>query len=225
VVHPGNGNPDNTLVNALLFHVPALSKGFEVERPGIVHRLDKDTSGVLLVAKTDTAHAALAKMFYERSMEKNYVGLCVGMRPQEHAIIDKPLGRNTREPLKRAVHTEGKNALTEYWLLHHHSGMSLVQFRLHTGRTHQIRVHCCSVGFPILCDELYGGGKDRINTLAVLERPFAHKLYKCFNRQALHAHRISFTHPFTKEAMSIVAPYPEDFKAAFKVLGVEEPSA
>jgi len=224
VVHPGNGNPDNTLVNALLFHVPSLSKGFEIERPGIVHRLDKDTSGILLVAKTDVAHAALAKMFFERTMEKNYTGLCVGLRPKEHATIDGPLGRNKRDPIKRAVHTEGKNANTEYWLLHYYSGISLVHFRPHTGRTHQIRVHCASVGFPILCDTLYGGGKDHINTLAVLERVFAHKLYKCFNRQALHAHRICFTHPFTKKSMAIKAPFPDDFKAAFKVLGVDEPN-
>ena len=221
VVHPGNGNRGGTMVNALLYHIHSLSHGSAIERPGIVHRLDKDTSGVILVAKTDTVHGALARMFFEHTIEKYYVALCAGLRPAEHAIIDMPLGRNRRDPIKRSVQTDGKNARTEYWLLHHACGVSVVGIRPHTGRTHQIRVHFSSHGFPILCDPLYGGGNDRVETLAVLDRPKAYKIYKCFDRHALHARKISFKHPVTQKPMMLVAPFPEDFLAAFEMLGFD----
>jgi pseudouridine synthase, RluA family len=224
VVHPGNGNRSMTMVNALLYHIHSLSHGSEIERPGIVHRLDKDTSGVILVAKTDTAHNALAQMFFEHTVEKYYVAICAGLRPAEHASIDMPLGRNRRDPVKRSVQADGKNALTEYWLLHHSCGVSVLGIRPHTGRTHQIRVHFSSHGFPILCDPLYGGGRDRVETLAVLDRPMAYKIYKCFDRHALHARKISFVHPCTKAPMTLVAPYPLDFLAAFDVLGIDRKS-
>jgi 23S rRNA pseudouridine1911/1915/1917 synthase len=221
VVHPGNGNRGMTMVNALLYHIRSLSHGSAIERPGIVHRLDKDTSGVILVAKTDTVHSALARMFFEHTIEKQYIALCVGLRPAQHAVIDMPLGRNRRDPIKRSVQTDGKNAVTEYWLLHHACGVSVMDIRPHTGRTHQIRVHFSSHGFPILCDPLYGGGKDRVETLAVLDRPKAYKIYKCFTRHALHARKISFKHPVTHEPMALVAPFPEDFLAAFNALGID----
>jgi 23S rRNA pseudouridine1911/1915/1917 synthase len=221
VVHPGNGNRGMTMVNALLYHIHSLSHGSAIERPGIVHRLDKDTSGVILVAKTDTVHSALARMFFEHTIEKYYVALCAGLRPAEHAVIDMPLGRNRRDPIKRSVQTDGKNARTEYWLLHHACGVSVVGIRPHTGRTHQIRVHFSSHGFPILCDPLYGGGNDRVETLAVLDRPKAYKIYKCFDRHALHARKISFKHPVTQKPMMLVAPFPEDFLAAFEMLGFD----
>ncbi len=218
VVHPGNGNRDRTMVNALMFHAGSLSHGSENDRPGIVHRLDKDTSGVILVAKTDAIHVELARMFADRTIEKTYVGICAGNRPAEHDIIDLPLGRNRREPIKRSVQDDGKNAVTEYWLLAHTSGVSILKLRLHTGRMHQIRVHCGSRGFPVLCDPVYGGGKERIDLLPVLDRPFAHKIYKCFSRHALHARSVTFSHPASKKAITLSAPFPADFRDAFRVL-------
>ncbi|HAJ79128.1 MAG TPA: RluA family pseudouridine synthase [Fibrobacteres bacterium] len=218
VVHPGNGNRDCTLVNALLYHGGELSHGFENDRPGIVHRLDKDTSGVLLVAKTDAMHNALARMFAERTVNKYYVGLCSGIVAENHGIIDLPLGRNRREPIKRSVRTGGKNAVTEYRLLSNSHGISILRFSPHTGRTHQIRVHCQSRGFPIVQDRLYGGDMERVEKIPVLERPLAYKVFKCFERHALHAHCIMFAHPATGRSMRIVAPFPEDFRNAFAVL-------
>jgi 23S rRNA pseudouridine1911/1915/1917 synthase len=218
VVHPGNGNHDGTMVNALMFRAGALSRGSESDRPGIVHRLDKDTSGVILVAKNDVMHARLARMFADRTIEKNYVGICAGLRPAEHGIIDLPLGRNRREPIKRSVQTDGKNAVTEFWLLAHACGVSIVKFRLHTGRMHQIRVHCGSRGFPVLCDPVYGGGKERIELLPVLDRPFAFKVYKCFTRHALHSRSVTFAHPANNKIMTLLAPFPKDFTAAFGVM-------
>ena len=219
VAHPGSGNRNATLVNALLFHADHLSRGFENDRPGIVHRLDKDTSGVMLVAKTDAMHAALASMFSTRTIKKYYIGICFGVRPAVHGSIDMPLGRNRRVPIKRSVQIEGKNAVTEFWLLLHEHGVSVMRFRPHTGRTHQIRVHCSSSGFPIIGDQLYGGGKEQMEKISVLERPFAYKVFKCFNRQALHARAIVFSHPLLKKSMRIVAPFPVDFEDAFRLLG------
>jgi 23S rRNA pseudouridine1911/1915/1917 synthase len=218
VVHPGNGNRDGTMVNALMYRAGTLSRGSEHNRPGIVHRLDKDTSGIILVAKTDAMHVELARMFAERAIEKTYIGICAGLRPAEHDVIDMPLGRNRREPIKRSVQIDGKKAVTEYWLLAHACGISVLKIRLHTGRMHQIRVHCQSRGFPVLCDPVYGGGKERINLLAVLDRVFAHKVYKCFTRHALHSRSVTFIHPGLKKIMTISAPFPGDFLDAFRVM-------
>ena len=221
VVHPGNGNPDNTLVNALLYRIKNLSSGSEGDRPGIVHRLDKETSGLLLVAKTDSMHGELAAMFALRTIDKNYIGICFGHRPDSHGSIDLALGRNRREPVKRSVRTDGKNALTEYWCLEHERGVSVMRFKPHTGRTHQIRVHCSSRGFPIVADTLYGGGHEQMERISVLDRPFAYKVFKCFHRHALHAYAIAFKHPFTKEPMHLIAPFPADFEDAFRVIGFD----
>ena len=220
VVHPGNGNPDSTLVNALLYHVTSLSQGSVSNRPGIVHRLDKDTSGILLVAKNDTVHAQLSTMFANREVEKYYIGICSGLRPHEHDSIDLPLARSNREPLKRSVQSDGKHACTEYWLLGYKQSISVLRLKLHTGRTHQIRVHCSYKGFPILFDELYGGGKEHMQKLPVLDRPFAYSVYKYFNRHALHAHMVRFTHPVTRKVMEISAPLPLDFNNAISAMGI-----
>lgn len=212
VVHPGCGVNDGTLVNALLYHVKTLSGGSSKDRPGIVHRLDKDTSGVIIAAKTDSAHSALSAYFAERKIEKYYVGLCIGMPEETHSLIDIPLGRSINDPLKRAPRISGgKAAKTEYWVLGYQDGISAVKFNLHTGRTHQIRVHCSVKGFPILADSLYGGTKERLQRINPTERPFAYSIFKCFNRQALHARSLSFIHPFTNEKVMITAPLPQDF--------------
>jgi 23S rRNA pseudouridine1911/1915/1917 synthase len=217
VVHPGNGNREGTLVHALLYHVTSLSSGAGPDRPGIVHRLDKDTSGVVLVAKTDETHRQLARLFSAREIKKEYAGFCVGRRPDAHGSMGAPLGRSRRDPVKRAVRQDGKEALTEYWLLAHCCGISVMRFAPHTGRTHQIRVHCSAAGFPVLADVLYGGGKEALNRIPVLERPFAASVYKCFERHALHARSITFVHPHSHREQTISAPLPEDFNKALEL--------
>ncbi|MDR2728285.1 MAG: RluA family pseudouridine synthase [Chitinispirillales bacterium] len=218
VVHPGNGNADGTVVNALLHRFGSVSDGFNSVRPGIVHRPDKDTSGVLIIAKTNGAHSALAELFSSRKIVKKYTGICVGNRPLNHELLELPLARSRREPLKRAVDINGKTAVTEYSLREFKSGISLMEFTLHTGRTHQIRVHCSHKGFPIVQDGLYGGLQDRVLKIAPLERPFAYSIMKCFTRHALHARSVEFLHPFTNQKLSVTAPYPQDFCEAFEKL-------
>jgi 23S rRNA pseudouridine1911/1915/1917 synthase len=220
VVHPGHGNRDGTLVNSLLFHLPDLSEGSGADRPGIVHRLDKDTSGVLLVALSNRSHLAFADLFASRKVAKTYLGFCIGTRPADHGTIDEPLGRSTSNPLKRAVSAQGKESRTEFWLLGHRGGISFVRFKLHTGRTHQIRVHCSHAGFPIVGDRLYGGGVESTRSLEPLERRFAARIMECFGRQALHAWSVGFEHPFTHEQRMVVAPLPDDFRRASELFGV-----
>lgn len=219
VVHPGNGVNDGTLVNALLHRVGSLSDGSAEDRPGIVHRLDKETTGVLIAAKTNSAHFALAAAFANRLVEKHYAGFCFGEPSESHGCIDYALERSRRDPLKRACSSSGKPSLTEYWLLRYRAGISALHFKLHTGRTHQIRVHCSSKGFPILADNLYGGGKERLMRVAPLDRPFAAAVYKSFSRQALHARYLSFVHPFTGLRVEITAPFPQDFCRAMMHFG------
>lgn len=221
VVHPGHGNKSGTLVNALLYHVPQLADGFNSERPGIVHRLDKDTSGVLLVAKNNVIHAQLAALFADRHIDKMYMGMCVGNRPSDHDTIDAALGPSRSDPTKRAVIVTGKSAVTEYWCLNYQNSISVVRFKLHTGRTHQIRVHCNYKGFSIVGDDDYQGGRDAVKRLAPLDRGFAASIYKCFNRHALHAHRLSFMHPITKKILTVIAPLPDDFNNAFKLFKIQ----
>jgi 23S rRNA pseudouridine1911/1915/1917 synthase len=219
VVHPGKGNREGTMVNALMHHIGSLSKGYAAGRPGIVHRLDKGTSGVLLVAKTDDAHERLGSMFAGRLVTKEYIGICIGPRPSAHGMIDAPVGRSRREPTKRTVRTGGKESRTEYWLLRHQSGVSVMRFGLHTGRTHQIRVHCRHAGFPIAADPQYGGGKRDVGRLQPLDRPFGHSILACFDRQALHARRIAFRHPCADGPVDVVAPFPSDFGSALSRFG------
>jgi 23S rRNA pseudouridine1911/1915/1917 synthase len=219
VMHPGSGNRDGTLVNALLFRIKALSDGSAPERPGIVHRLDKDTSGVVIVAKTNSAHATLAREFAERKVHKTYIGFCIGKQPEPRGTIDCPLGRSRKDPIRVAVVKNGKPAITEYSLIRYRSGIAVVYFHPLTGRTHQIRVHSKTAGFPIVADTLYGGGKDRILRLPPLDRPFIHTIFKCFNRHALHAHSISLQHPFHTEPLTLTAPVPDDFRKAADAFG------
>jgi len=219
VVHPGNGVPDGTLVNALVFRGGAIAGGFSCERPGIVHRLDKDTSGVILVAKSDTAHTRLATAFAQREVQKEYLAFCINKPAELTGCIDLPLDRSRKEPLKRAVTPGGKAASTSYRMHLYHNGVAVLSFYPHTGRTHQIRVHCSVSGFPILGDTLYGGSKDRILKVNPAERPFAYSVFKCFNRHALHAQKITFPHPETGCPCSITAPLPDDFRSALLLFG------
>ena len=217
VVHPGNGNLTGTLVNALLARSGGLSDGSTPERPGIVHRLDKDTSGLLIVAKSNSAHSALSALFSNRQIEKYYLGIVICGVPLEHETIDAAIGRASTNPTVRVIRKDGKPAITEYWTLQKQGAVSLLKFSLHTGRTHQIRVHCRYKGFSILADSVYGGAKTSLMRVEPLQRPFAAKMYDCFDRQALHAWNVRFVHPFTNEPVDLTAPLPADFAAGIKL--------
>ncbi|MBN1130043.1 MAG: RluA family pseudouridine synthase, partial [Chitinispirillaceae bacterium] len=190
--------------------------------PGIVHRLDKDTSGLLVVAKTNQAHAALAAAFSSRTIHKTYVAFCIGVPKEPEGVIDLPLGRNRNDPVKRSTDSAGKPAQTRYSVVAVNGRISLVRFMPHTGRTHQIRVHCSSRGFPIVADELYGGGRGRLQRVPPLVRPFAAAVFDCFTRQALHARSIAFEHPFFKREIVLTAPFPADFHKALSLFGKSE---
>jgi len=196
VVHPAPGHPDQTFANALLFHCQHLP-GNDPLRPGIVHRLDKDTSGVLLAAKTSQAHGKLVEMFSKRELKKKYLALCVGT-PKE-GWIDAPIGRHPVHRKEMCVLPEGKEAKTFCRVLQTKNGLSLVEVDLVTGRTHQIRVHLKHIGAPVLGDPVYGSAS----------------VNKKFNttRQLLHAHTLSFTHPITGKPLELTAPLPADFMA------------
>lgn len=214
VVHPGSGNRDSTMVNALLYHMDSLSEGTEEGRPGVVHRLDKNTSGVIIAAKNDEAHNALADLFALRQVHKEYIGFCIGGVPGLEDTITAPIGRKKNDPLRYCVRKNGKEAVTDYRLIAHSCGISCMQFRPRTGRTHQIRIHASHAGFPIIEDPLYGADRKRVVQLQPLDRPFAYAIFKCFSRHALHARRLSFTHPITSKEICIEAPFPEDFQKA-----------
>ena len=204
VVHPAHGNYNGTLVNALLYHIKDLSTINGVIRPGIVHRLDKDTSGVIVVAKHDEAHTTLSDMFKEKTLEKTYVCIAKGIFKDKSGRIETLIGRDPRDRKKMAVVTEnGKIAISNYEILDESKNYSLVKVRIETGRTHQIRVHMKSLNHPILGDATYGNSTDGIA------------------RQMLHAYRLKFTHPISKKEMVVTAPIPEDFKRALKFAGLD----
>ena len=201
VVHPAAGAEAHTLVHALLHHCRGSLSGIGgVTRPGIVHRLDKDTSGCLVVAKTDSAHRALVEQFQGRDVWKVYLALVWGDLPKTHGRVDSPIGRNPRNRQKMAVNVRGgRTALTEYEVVERFAECTAARVRLHTGRTHQIRVHFASLGRPILGDTMYG--RKRQSTLAELVK-----------RQMLHAHRLGFEHPRTRKPLEFTAPVPTDMK-------------
>ncbi|MDQ6622044.1 MAG: RluA family pseudouridine synthase [Verrucomicrobiota bacterium] len=203
VVHPAAGNREHTLVNALLAHCTALSGIGGKERPGIVHRLDKETSGCLVVAKTDSAHRELSRQFAARSLKKTYLALVAGRLRKTSGSIDAPIARHPvhRQRMSIAKSARGRTALTEYRVLRANAEMSLVECELHSGRTHQIRVHLHHLGHPVLGDKLY-----------------AAKHAKDFPRQMLHARRLGFTHPRSNEWLQFEAPLPADFEAVLAAL-------
>lgn len=194
VVHPAAGNEDGTLVNALLFHLRNLSGIGGALRPGIVHRLDKDTSGLLLVAKNDATHAALSDALKARTIHKTYRAVARGAFKEPTGIVEAPIGRSPKDRKKMAIVPDGRYARTEYRVLEPLRGATLVDVNLITGRTHQIRVHFASIGHPLLGDPLYGG-----------------KNQPSVGRLMLHARRIEFTHPTTGQPMVFEAPEPPEF--------------
>lgn len=219
VVHPGSGNREGTLVNALLGREGSLSSGSAWDRPGIVHRLDKETSGILLVAKSNVAHEKLSSVFAARKVRKHYLGICLGEHPKETGRIEGPIGRRRTDPVRLGIRRGGKDAVTEYDLLSYEYGISLLHFRPLTGRTHQIRVHCASQGFPIIKDGLYGNENVEVLKVPPLQRPFVYKVLGSFARQALHAYAIEFSHPTTGAPLLLRAPLPDDFEHGLDILG------
>lgn len=198
VVHPAPGTEDSTLVNALMAHCTDLSGINGVLRPGIVHRIDKDTSGLLLVAKTDVAHHSLTEQLKEHSINRIYQGIVCGMVAEPEGIVDCPIGRHPSERKKMAVtEKNSKHAVTHYRVLERFPGHSLIECKLETGRTHQIRVHMKYIGYPLLGDPLYGKGP---------KPPFF------FEGQALHARTIGFVHPVSGEYMEFSVEPPEDMQ-------------
>lgn len=215
VVHPSTTGSSGTLVNALLHQCRDLPGINGVIRPGIVHRLDKDTSGVMVVAKTEAALAELGRQFKERDVEKTYLAIVHGMFGEQAGIIEAAIGRHPTERKKMSTHTRrGRAAVTHWGLLEAFSGYSLLEIRPQTGRTHQIRVHLASVGHPVLGDALYGR-KSRPGAIADL---CLRDVVKKLNRQALHAHRLTFTHPRTGEKITFISPVPPDMEELLRCL-------
>jgi 23S rRNA pseudouridine1911/1915/1917 synthase len=214
VVHPAAGNFDGTLVNALLHHCAGTLSGIGgVARPGIVHRIDKDTSGLLVVAKTDVAHEGLAAQFAAHSIDRRYLAITAGLPNPMSGTIDAPLGRSSSNRKKMAVVEEGrgKRAVTHYRIVTPLRGAALLECRLETGRTHQVRVHLASIGHPLLGDPVYGrprqGHRELLKNLN-------------FHRQALHAAKLGFVHPVSKENLSFKSALPSDIQELFGALTV-----
>lgn len=203
VVHPANGNPDGTLVNAILSICKNSLSGIGGElRPGIVHRLDKDTSGLIIVAKNDKAHINMSEQIKERNVKKTYIALVRGNVPEEKATINMPIGRSTKDRKKMAVTKNGKQAITHFKVLKRYSKYTLLEIKIETGRTHQIRVHMAEIGYPVVGDAVYSNGKNEFG----------------IEGQMLHAYKLEFMHPITNKHMELTAPLPQYFEEILKKL-------
>lgn len=203
VVHPANGNPDGTLVNAILSICKNSLSGIGGElRPGIVHRLDKDTSGLIIVAKNDKAHINMSEQIKERNVKKTYIALVRGNVPEEEATINMPIGRSTKDRKKMAVTKNGKQAITHFKVLKRYSKYTLLEIKIETGRTHQIRVHMAEIGYPVVGDAVYSNGKNEFG----------------IEGQMLHAYKLEFMHPITNKHMELTATLPQYFEEILKKL-------
>ena len=197
VVHPGNGNPDGTLANAVMAKCKGSLSGIGGKiRPGIVHRIDKDTSGLIIVAKNDTAHLNLSKQIQDRKVKKTYIALVRGVIKENEATINMPIGRSSKDRKKMAVTKDGKEAITHFKVLKRYNGFTLLEVKIETGRTHQIRVHLSEIGYPVVGDEVYSNGKN----------PFGVK------GQMLHAEKLELKHPRTGKDLTFEAPVPKYFE-------------
>lgn len=204
VVHPAAGNEEGTLVNALLYHMGDRLSGIGGERrPGIVHRIDKDTSGLLVIAKNDFAHNILSEGLKTHSIDREYMAVAIGGFRDDRGTVNKPIGRNPKDRKKMAIVADGREAITHYTVAERFQGYTLLAVKLETGRTHQIRVHMASVGHPLLGDEVYGGKSS-------LKLPLA--------GQTLHAYRLTLTHPRMGETMTFESPLPAYFEAILEKL-------
>ena len=208
VVHPADGNPDGTLVNAIMAICKDGLSGIGGElRPGIVHRLDKDTSGLLIVAKNDKAHRLMSEQIKNREVRKIYIALVKGVVAENEATIDMPIGRSTKDRKKMAVRKDGKEAVTHFKVLKRYPSYTLLEVKIDTGRTHQIRVHMAEIGHPVVGDMVYSSGKNEFGV----------------EGQMLHAKSLDFKHPITGEQMHLEAPLPKYFEDVLdKLSSIEE---
>ena len=207
VVHPGNGRTEDTLVNALMQKCKNSLSGIGGKiRPGIVHRLDKDTSGIIIVAKNDKAHINLSEQIKNRKVNKYYIALVRGNVIENNATINMPIARSTKDRKKMAVSENGKEAITHFKVLKRYNGYTLLKIKIDTGRTHQIRVHLAEIGHPVVGDEVYSNGKNKFGVKG----------------QCLHAKRIEFVHPTSNKKMVLEAELPKYFKDILEKLDKEE---
>lgn len=207
VVHPGNGRTEDTLVNALMQKCKNSLSGIGGKiRPGIVHRLDKDTSGIIIVAKNDKAHINLSEQIKNRKVNKYYIALVRGNVIENNATINMPIARSTKDRKKMAVSEKGKEAITHFKVLKRYNGYTLLKLKIDTGRTHQIRVHLAEIGHPVVGDEVYSNGKNKFGVKG----------------QCLHAKRIEFVHPTSNKKMVLEAELPKYFKDILEKLDKEE---
>ncbi|TXK73086.1 RluA family pseudouridine synthase [Mesonia sp. K4-1] len=217
VVHPGHGNYSGTLINALIYHFDNLPNNSS-DRPGLVHRIDKDTSGLLVVAKTEEAMTHLSKQFFNKTSEREYVALVWGNVEDDEGTVEGNIGRHPKNRLQNTVYfgedtEKGKPAVTHYKVLERFGYVTLVSCRLETGRTHQIRVHMKHIGHTLFNDERYGGERILKGTSFTKYKQFVDNCFKVLPRQALHAKTLGFEHPKTKEWMSFNSPVPQDIEA------------
>jgi 23S rRNA pseudouridine1911/1915/1917 synthase len=222
VTHPAYKNHTATLVNALLFHIAKTASSLSaingIERAGIVHRLDKNTSGILVVAKDEDTHRKLSKLFSIHNIEREYVAICWGHFNRKKDIIEKPLGRSQKDRKKVIVREDGKLAITNYEVIKEYEFLSLVKLNLKTGRTHQIRVHMHSIGHPVFGDPDYEGRKPHGVPLTNKNKEKIKELLELMPRQALHARVLGFIHPITGEKLHFESDLPEDMKRVLSVL-------
>ena len=203
VVHPANGNPDGTLVNAILAMCKDSLSGIGGEiRPGIVHRIDKDTSGLLIIAKNDEAHVKMSKQIQDRLVTKKYIALVKGVVKDDEATIDMPIARSKVDRKKMAVDKDGKQAVTHFKVIKRYKGYTLLEIKIDTGRTHQIRVHMAKIGYPVVGDMVYSNGRNEFGV----------------EGQMLHAKSLEFSHPITGKKMHLEAPLPEYFTKVLEEL-------
>jgi 23S rRNA pseudouridine1911/1915/1917 synthase len=212
VVHPGHGNYSGTLINALLYHFDNLPNNSS-NRPGLVHRIDKDTSGLLVIAKTEKSMTLMAKQFFNKSVEREYYALVWGDVKDDEGEINAPIGRNPKNRLQMIVYEDmegGKEAITNYKVIERFGYVTLISCRLQTGRTHQIRVHMKHLGHTLFNDERYGGNKILKGTVYSKYKQFVDNCFRLLPRQALHAKTLGFIHPKSKEKISFNSEIPED---------------
>ena len=216
VVHPGHGNFSGTLQNALLFHLQQNRPGDPEAKPYLVHRIDKDTSGIILIAKNELAQTKIAKQFFDHTIDRTYVALVWGNIDHDEGTIDANIGRDIRDRLVQAVYDDpekGRHAVTHYHVLERFGYVTLVECRLETGRTHQIRIHFKHIGHPLFNDESYGGSEILKGTTFTKYRQFVQNCFKLLPRQALHAKSLGFIHPGNRQFVHFDSNFPDDLQS------------
>ena len=219
VVHPGHGNFSGTLQNALLYYLQHNNPGDPDAKPYLVHRIDKDTSGILLIAKNELAQTKIAKQFFDHTIARTYTALVWGNPANEEGTIDANIGRDIRNRLVQSVYDDfekGRRAVTHYKVLERFGYVTLVECRLETGRTHQIRIHFKHIGHPLFNDESYGGAEILKGTTFTRYKQFVQNCFKLIPRQALHAKSLGFIHPTTKQFVYFDSDYPDDLASAIE---------